>query len=64
MKEKPKKRFVTQKWLLENYVTWSEPTLRRRINEQGFPVIQDTGGRMYDLDAVDLWFKKRTGDVA
>lgn len=62
-----RKRYVSQKWLLANYISWSEPTLRRRINDCDFPFHEDEGGRMYDLDEVDLWFKKRRhreGEVA
>lgn len=58
------KKFVSQKWLLKNYVSWSKNTLRRRCEEDGFPFIEDSGGKMFDLDQVDLWFKQRKGEVA
>lgn len=56
-----RKRFVSKKWLLENYVSWSDKTLDRRIEEDDFPFHDDTGGKMFDLDSVDRWFKKRQG---
>jgi len=57
--ETKRKKYVQQKWLLENYVTWSKQTLKRRIEDCGFPAINDENGYVFDLDQVDLWFKKR-----
>lgn len=54
-----KRRFLTMDDLRAEYVKWSDDTIRRRVKDEGFPAIQDSGGLLFDRKEVELWFKRR-----
>lgn len=66
MGAKKQKKYYTKKQLLEEVIQgWSSRTLERRIEEEGFPYIQDgEKGRMFDIEDVERWFKERKQNVS
>lgn len=53
--------FLTMRQLRESVVDWSDDTIKRKIKNDGFPAIQDEGGRyLFPTDKVMDWFKRRT----
>lgn len=52
--------FLSAPELKEHVVTWSTDTLKKRIDEDGFPAIRDESGHyLFSTKDVLLWFKKR-----
>lgn len=60
MGEKKMREYMTTEELLAEVIGWSERTLHRKIESEGFPVIRDGNKRYFPRKEVDLWFKKRT----
>ena len=59
-KEKSLPVYLTMAQLRDRIVSWSEDTIRRKIKENGFPAIQDEGGRyIFPTKLVLEWFKRR-----
>lgn len=57
-------RWLSLKQLVEEKVVpWSKDTVRRRMEEEGFPYIQDTGGPLFDVEDVKRWMKQRKRNV-
>jgi hypothetical protein len=56
--------FLTPKQFRENIADWSDDTLRRKIQDEGFPAINIGAGERpkYSIpkDEALLWFKRRT----
>jgi hypothetical protein len=55
------KRRVTYEFLKKNQVLpWSSwRTTTRKIKSEGFPAYIDAGKYYFDLDEIEIWFKKR-----
>lgn len=63
-KEIQPKRWLNMNQLLaEKIVPWSKSTLKRRMEYEGFPYINDTSGPLFDLDDVEKWMKRRKKNV-
>lgn len=61
MTDKKLPKFLTPKDFREHIVNWSDDTIRRRIQNDKMPAIQQDNGR-YLLGPTDdllLWFKRR-----
>jgi hypothetical protein len=52
--------YIDSRTLKEHFVSWSKETLKRRIENDGFPAFKDEGGQYLfpTKDVVD-WFKRR-----
>lgn len=57
--QKKLKKYLTPEELLAEVVSWSRKTLDRRIENEGFPAIRDGNSWLFDMDEVELYFKKR-----
>ena len=58
---RPLPMFLTFKQLRENVVSWNRDTIRKRVEEDGFPAIKDEKGMLlFPRDQVLDWFKRRT----
>jgi hypothetical protein len=53
------RKYLTPDELRAEIVDWSKKTLDRRIANEGFPAIRDGNSWLFDLNEVDLYFKKR-----
>lgn len=60
MGEKKLPMFLSLRELQENIVNWNRDTIKKRVNEDGFPMIKDEKGMLlFPLDKVMEWFKRR-----
>lgn len=51
--------YVNMAALTKYIVPWSERTVRRKIEAEGFPAIKDAGGQfLFKRSEVDLWMKR------
>lgn len=65
MESKKLPTFLTTKGLQEHIIDWSDDTIRRRIQDDGFPAIQEKNGRyLFATKDVLEWFKRRTAKPA
>lgn len=51
--------YLTPQELKEQVVDWSKDTLKRRIENEGFPAIKDGNSYLIPVDRMHIWFKKR-----
>lgn len=51
--------YITPEELKEKVVDWSKSTLKRRIENEGFPAIRDGNSYLIPVEKMHLWFKKR-----
>lgn len=60
MGEKKLPMYLTFRQLNEEIVGWNRDTIRRRVQEDGFPMVKDEKGQLlFPRDAVMEWFKRR-----
>jgi hypothetical protein len=60
MSDKKLPKFLTPKDFREHIVNWSDDTLRRRVQNDKMPAIQQENGRyLFPTEEVLLWFKRR-----
>lgn len=60
MDDKKLPKFLTMKDFRSHIVNWSDDTIRRRIQNEGLPAMQDVNGRyMFPTQEVLDWFKRR-----
>lgn len=53
------REFMTFQEFREKVCAWSDDTLRRRIEAEGFPAIKDKGGYLIPRKEMYEWFTKR-----
>lgn len=51
--------YITHQELQEKVVDWSKDTLKRRIENEGFPAIKDGNSYLIPVEKMHLWFKRR-----
>ena len=59
MGEKKLREILTLKELNEEIINWSLCTVRRKIENDGFPAIRDGNRFVFQRTKVLLWFKQR-----
>lgn len=59
LESKKLRRYLTPNELREKVVDWSNSTLKRRIQNEGFPAIKDGNSILIPEKEMKLWFKKR-----
>lgn len=60
MGEKRLPMYLSLRELQEHIVTWNRDTVKKRVNEDGFPMIKDEKGQLlFPREQVLEWFKRR-----
>ena len=60
MGEKKLPMYLSMKELQENIVTWNRDTIKKRVAEDGFPMVRDEKGQLlFPREKVLEWFKRR-----
>lgn len=58
------KQYYSKKELLDEVLPfWTPKTLERRMKDEGFPFIKDSGGPIFDIEDVTRWLKMRKQNV-
>jgi len=57
--EKKNREFMTYDELKDHVLNWSWDTVKRRIENDGFPAMKVGNRFMFDPEKVRLWMKKR-----
>lgn len=65
MNDKKLPKYLTMKGFRENIIDWSDDTIRRRIQDDALPAVQEGNGRyLFPTQECLEWFKRRTAKPA
>ena len=58
-KPKSRRAYLTYDELREEFVDWSNDTIKSRIEKDGFPAIKDGNSYLFPRAEIPAWFTKR-----